>query len=66
MKSLQVKKDEETGELYIDLADLAEVYDIDQMHSFSFEVENGAVVLEVFDVEGNLLRPKTTDETTEA
>lgn len=65
MKSLQVKKDEQTGELYIDLADLAEVFDISQVHSFSFEVENGAVVLEVFDKDGNAVPPKTTDASTE-
>lgn len=57
--SVKVKKDEETGEFYIDIQDLKELFeDISIIDSYVFEeLEGGEFSLQFYDKDENIVYP---------
>jgi len=57
---LKTKKDEETGDIYIDLEDLVDYFeDIHIIESCEIiELEDNSVSLRFFDKDGNIVKPK--------
>lgn len=58
-KTVVIKKDEESGEYYFDVTDLADLFeDVSLVDSYSLETkEDGTIVLEFFDKDGNKVHP---------
>jgi hypothetical protein len=58
--NLKIRKDEETGENYIDIADLSEVFeDISAVEYYELaENEDGSITLQFFDKDENVINPK--------
>jgi len=58
-KTVLIKKDEESGEYYFDVTDLADLFeDVSLVDSYSLETkEDGSMVLEFFDKDGNKIHP---------
>lgn len=58
--NITLKKDEETGESYIDIADLAELFeDISIVdHYVLTEHDDGSISLQFFDKDENVVNPK--------
>lgn len=54
-KSIQVKKDEESGEYYLDFDDLKDLFeDSSIVDQYSLEwKDDGSVIMEFFDKDGN-------------
>lgn len=57
--SVKIKKDEETGEYYIDIEDLKELFeDISVIDSYVFEeLEDGEFSLQFYDKDENIVYP---------
>jgi hypothetical protein len=57
---LKTKKDEDTGDIFIDLEDLVDYFeDISIIESCEIvELENNSVSLTFFDKDGNIVKPK--------
>jgi hypothetical protein len=58
-KTIEVKKDEESGEYYFDFNDLMDLFDEpDLVDSYSMETrDDGSVVIEFFDKNNNKIFP---------
>ena len=58
-KVIQVKKDEESGEYYLDFNDLVELFDDPNLvDSYSIETrDDNSIVLEFFDKDNNKIYP---------
>jgi hypothetical protein len=58
--NLKIRKDEQTGESYIDIADLSEVFeDISAVEYYELvENEDGSITLQFFDKDENVINPK--------
>jgi hypothetical protein len=56
-KAIQLKKDEDTGETYLDLEDLKDLFDISKVEYYDLEEENGSLILRVYDKDKNLIKP---------
>lgn len=58
-KTIQVKKDEESGEFYIDTDQLADLFeDVNIVDSYKFEsLEDGSFSLQFFDKDNNVVYP---------
>lgn len=59
-KTIEVKKDEESGEYYFDFNDLKDLFeDSSIVDQYSLEwKDDGSVVMEFFDKDGNKILPK--------
>lgn len=59
-KRVEIKKDEDSGEYYIDVYDLADLFeDVDLVESYKFEWEDdGSISMEFFDKDDNRIFPK--------
>jgi hypothetical protein len=57
--SVNIKKDEETGEFYIDIQDLKELFeDISIIDSYVFEeLDDGGFSLQFYDKNDNIVHP---------
>lgn len=51
-------KQNESGEFYLDISDIAELYDIESIDSYVQSERDGGIYLEFFDKDGKLLKPK--------
>jgi hypothetical protein len=58
-KPISIKKDEETGEFYLDFEELKDMFENpDSVDSYSIETrEDDSIVLEFFDKDGNRVVP---------
>lgn len=58
--SVSIKKDEDTGEYYIDVKDLSEFFeDVNKISHYSIsELENGVVKVEFYDENNEKVLPK--------
>lgn len=58
--NITVKKDENTGEYYIDVNDLVDLFeDVSQIEYYTMdEKEDGSLLLEFFDKQNNNIKPK--------
>lgn len=59
-KTIEIKKDEESGEYYFDFNDLKDLFeDSSIVDQYSLEwKDDGSVVMEFFDKDGNKILPK--------
>jgi len=57
---IEIKKDEDSGEHYIDVYDLADLFeDVDLVESYKFEWrDDGSISMEFFDKDDNRVFPK--------
>lgn len=58
-KSAKVKKDEETGELYLDLSDFSDYVDAGKVGSYEMVInEDKTITIKFYDKNGKNLLPK--------
>lgn len=56
-KTIRLKTNE-SGESYIDIAELADMLDITQVDTYTQSEQDGGIVIKFFDKDGNLIEPK--------
>lgn len=58
-KTVVIQKDQDTGEHFFDLADFADIIDVNKVDSYQFSKnESGGLILEFFDKDNNKIIPK--------
>jgi hypothetical protein len=59
MKTINIKKDEDSDECYFDISDFGEYYDVDKIKSYQFDrLENGDIAITFYDKNGEILKSK--------
>lgn len=51
-------KQNESGEFYLDINDIADFYDIESIDSYVQSYRDGGIYIEFFDKDGKQLKPK--------
>ena len=59
MKTINIKKDEDSDECYFDISDFGEYYDVEKIESYIFDkLENGDIAITFYDKNGEILKSK--------